>query len=374
MSDITIPVNIPGANYKVIISPGLLERIGSIISEVSPSDKALLAVDKQITNTHGKLALTSLHDAGFETTIIELVANEKYKTLETAQSVYQTMLEASLDRKSPVIALGGGIIGDTAGLAAATYMRGVPLIQVPTTLLAMVDAAIGGKTGVNFPLPGGGLGKNLIGAFWQPRVVLIDPLTLNSLSARNFRCGLGECVKYALIADASLLDFLSDSAQQILDLDPELITELIERCVRIKVKIVEQDEREAGLRALLNLGHTFAHAIESIQELDIAHGEAVSIGLVAAMNCAIETQRQSQHDLEKLTKVIKTLGLPICLEKPVDEQRLLDAMRFDKKTSQGKLRLVLPCGPGQAEIVDDLPMEIILRAWDSVGTKSVPNN
>ncbi|MCH8823430.1 MAG: 3-dehydroquinate synthase [Planctomycetes bacterium] len=371
MSDITIPVNIPGANYKVIISPGLLERIGSIISEVAPSDKALLAVDKQITNTHGKLAQSSLRGAGFETTIIELVANEKYKTLETAQSVYQTMLAASLDRKSPVVALGGGIIGDTAGLAAATYMRGVPLIQVPTTLLAMVDAAIGGKTGVNFPLPTGGLGKNLIGAFWQPRAVLIDPLTLNSLSARNFRCGLGECVKYALIADANLLDFLSSNAQQILDLDPELITELIERCVRIKVRIVEQDEREAGLRALLNLGHTFAHAIESIHELDIAHGEAVSIGLVAAMKCAIETQRQSQQDLEKLTKVLKTLGLPICLENPVDEQRLLDAMRFDKKTSQGKLRLVLPCGPGQAEIVDDLPIEIILRAWDSVGAKAV---
>jgi len=374
MSDITIPVNIPGASYKVIISPDLLERIGSIISAAAPSDKALLAVDKQITSTHGHIALNSLIDAGFETTVCELVADEKYKTLETAQSIYQTMLSAALDRKSPVIALGGGIIGDTAGLAAATYMRGVPLIQVPTTLLAMVDAAIGGKTGVNFPLPSGGLGKNLIGAFWQPRAVLIDPLTLNTLSARDFRCGLGECVKYALIADASLLDFLSSNAEQILDLDPKPITELIERCVRIKVKIVEQDEREAGLRTLLNLGHTFAHAIESIHEIGLAHGEAVSIGLVAAMNCAIETQRQNQNDLEILTTVLKTLGLPIYLENSVDQQRLLEAMRFDKKTSQGKLRLVLPCGPGQAEIADDLPMEIVSRAWASVGAIAVSNN
>lgn len=369
MSDITIPVNIPGSNYKVIISPGLLTRIGSIIAEVAPSEKALLAVDQRITNSHGDIALKSLRDGGFETAVFELVANEKNKTLETAQSVYQTMLAASLDRKSPVIALGGGIIGDTAGLAAATYMRGVPLIQVPTTLLAMVDAAIGGKTGVNFPLPGGGLGKNLIGAFWQPRAVLIDPLTLKTLSDRDFRCGLGECVKYALIADASLLDFLSMNSKQILGQDPQLITQLIERCVRIKAGIVEQDEREAGVRAMLNLGHTFAHAIESIPDNIMAHGEAVAVGLVGAMKCAIQTQRQSEADLEKLIAVLNVLGLPSRLEKPVDGQRLLEAMQFDKKTSGGKLRLVLPCGAGQVEMAENVPIEIITKSWVFVGAK-----
>lgn len=369
MSDITIPVNIPGASYKVIISPGLLERIGSFISSAAPSEKSFLAVDKQIASSHGNVALKSLQDAGFNTKVFELVADEKYKTLETAQSIYQAMLAAALDRRSPVVALGGGIIGDIAGLAAATYMRGVPLIQVPTTLLAMVDAAIGGKTGVNFPLPGGGMGKNLIGAFWQPRAVLIDPLTLKTLNDRDFRCGLGECVKYALIADASLMDFISTNAQKILNLDQQPITELIERCVSIKARIVAKDEREAGLRALLNLGHTFAHAIESIPEIKIAHGEAVSIGLVAAMKCAIETQRQSPQDLERLLTLLSTLGLPICLEKPVDEQRLFEAMQFDKKTSDGKLRLILPCGPGQAEMVDDVPTKIVSKAWGLVGAK-----
>ncbi len=372
MTATRIPVNVPGSVYDVIIDRGLLGQLGPLVHEVAPSRSALLVVDKTIASTHGRAALTSLQGAGVEPIVVELVAEESQKTIETAQQVYGAMLGAGLDRSSPVIALGGGIIGDTAGFVAATYMRGVPLIQVPTTLLAMVDAAIGGKTGVNFPLPGGGLGKNMVGAFWQPKAVVVDPQVLSTLNARDFRCGLAECVKGALIADASLLQFLSTEASRILALDQDVLRTLIERCVRIKAEIVAADERESGRRALLNLGHTFAHAIESISELKVRHGEAVSIGLMAAAHCAVKTGRLTADQHNHIEQVLTTFGLPIRLPSPVDEQRLLAAMRHDKKATQGRTQLILPTGVGGAELVGDVPVEVVAAGWAGVGASVVP--
>ena len=313
-----------------------------------------------------------MQGAGVEPIVVELAAEESQKTIETAQQLFGAMLGAGLDRSSPVIALGGGIIGDTAGFVAATYMRGVPLIQAPTTLLAMVDAAIGGKTGVNFPLPGGGLGKNMVGAFWQPKAVVVDPQVLGTLDARDFRCGLAECVKCALIADASLLQFLVTEAPRILALDQDVLRTLIERCVRIKAEIVAADERESGRRALLNLGHTFAHAIESISELKVRHGEAVSIGLMAAAHCAVKTGRLTADQHQHIEQVLATFGLPIRLPSPVDEQRLLAAMRYDKKATQGRTQLILPSGVGGAELVGDVPGEVVAAGWAGVGASVVP--
>ena len=372
MTATRIPVNVPGSVYDVIIDRGLLGQLGPLVHEVAPSRSALLVVDKTIASTHGRAALTSLQGAGVEPIVVELVAEESQKTIETAQQVYGAMLGAGLDRSSPVIALGGGIIGDTAGFVAATYRRGVPLIQVPTTLLAMVDAAIGGKTGVNFPLPGGGLGKNMVGAFWQPKAVVVDPQVLSTLNARDFRCGLAECVKGALIADASLLQFLSTEASRILALDQDVLRTLIERCVRIKAEIVAADERESGRRALLNLGHTFAHAIESISELKVRHGEAVSIGLMAAAHCAVKTGRLTADQHNHIEQVLTTFGLPIRLPSPVDEQRLLAAMRYDKKATPGRTQLILPTGVGGAELVGDVPVEVVAAGWAGVGASVVP--
>ncbi len=372
MTATRIPVNVPGSVYDVIIDRGLLGQLGPLVHEVAPSRSALLVVDKTIASTHGRAALTSLQGAGVEPIVVELAAEESQKTIETAQQVYGAMLGAGLDRSSPVIALGGGIIGDTAGFVAATYMRGVPLIQVPTTLLAMVDAAIGGKTGVNFPLPGGGLGKNMVGAFWQPKAVVVDPQVLSTLNARDFRCGLAECVKCALIADASLLQFLATEAPRILALDQDVLRTLIERCVRIKAEIVAADERESGRRALLNLGHTFAHAIESISELKVRHGEAVSIGLMAAAHCAVKTGRLTADQHNHIEQVLTTFGLPIRLPSPVDEQRLLAAMRYDKKATQGRTQLILPTGVGGAELVGDVPVEVVAAGWAGVGASVVP--
>ncbi|MHC4993349.1 MAG: 3-dehydroquinate synthase [Planctomycetota bacterium] len=246
-------------------------------------------------------------------------------------------------------------------------MRGLPLVQVPTTLLAMVDAAIGGKTGVNVPLPGGGLGKNLVGAIWQPKAVLVDPLVLGTLDPRDLRCGLAECVKHALIADASLLDWLDDNAAAIQRLAPDVLVTLIERSARIKVGIVEQDERELGKRALLNLGHTFAHALEARQHLELRHGEAVAIGLVAAAHCAARTGRLDADGEQRITAVLEVLGLPVRVPAPADAGELIQAMRFDKKVMAGRRRLVLPAGLGAAEIVEDVPDDVVRAAWEQVG-------
>ncbi len=363
----TIEVRLAQGGYTVTIEPGLLERLGPTVAELARGPKVLLAVDERVAPGHGLVARRSLEAAGYTPITVRLLAEESHKTLSTVNDLYGAMLAGGLERTSPVVALGGGIIGDTAGFAAATYQRGVPLVQVPSTLLAMVDAAIGGKTGVNFALPGDGLGKNLIGAFWQPTAVLIDPGLLRTLDPRDLRCGLAECVKGALVADATLLDLLQDQADGFQGLEPGRLVDLIERCVRIKVSIVEADEREAGGRVVLNLGHTFAHAIEATGNLDLRHGEAVSIGLVAAGYCAVRTGRLQEGDLERITRLLESLGLPRSLPGPADTGELMRAMRYDKKTRAGRLRLVLPVRLGAVEIAEDVPDEVVREAWAHVG-------
>ena len=364
-----VRVELSDAAYDVVIEAGLLGRLGTRVAAVAEIGSAVLAVDERIVTVHGEPALRSLQEAGFTTTVITLTAEESHKTLATVHDMYQQMLGGDVrpSRSSPVIAMGGGIVGDTAGFAAATYQRGLPLIQVPTTLLAMVDAAIGGKTGVNFELPGGGLGKNIIGAFWQPRVVLVDPAVLATLEPRDFRCGLAECVKAAVIADASFLEFLADRAGAILAHDTEVLVDLIGRSVRIKATIVAEDERETGRRALLNLGHTFAHAIEAHHDIGLRHGEAVSIGLVAAMECAVRTGRMTEADRQRVTDILTTFGLPLSLPQSVDTAELNRAMQYDKKAAPGRRRLVVPTGIGSASITDDVPDDVVNAAWAAVG-------
>ena len=367
-----VHVNLAGASHDITIEPGLLGRVGALVAGVAASPAALLAVDERIAGDHGATVLGSLREARYTATVAPLTARESAKTLDTVRSLYDVMLSAGaqgqggLDRSSPVVALGGGIVGDTAGFAAATFMRGLPLVQVPTTLLAMVDAAIGGKTGVNVVLPGGGLGKNMVGAIWQPRAVLVDPLVLSTLDPRDLRCGLAECVKHALIADASLLDWLQEQAAAIQRLDPDVLVTLIERSARIKVGIVEPDERERGGRALLNLGHTFAHALEARQHVDLRHGEAVAIGLVAAAHCAARTGRLDSSDVQRIAGVLEVFGLPVRMPAPADADELIQAMRYDKKVMAGRRRLVLPTGLGAAEITDDVPDDVVRAAWEHV--------
>lgn len=366
----TIDVNHSSGRYSIVIESGLLARLGEMVRSTCNTRRTMLAMDANIAASHGEVVVKSLHDAGFEVCSHHLVADESNKSLDAVRAMYDAMLHARLERSSCVIALGGGIVGDVAGFAAASYLRGVPIVQVPTTLLAMVDASIGGKTGVNLPLPDGTLGKNLVGAFWQPIAVVVDPQVLRTLDARQFRCGLAECVKHGMIADVSLLNFIAENVDNILAHDDGVLMALITRSVSIKAGIVQIDEREAGERALLNLGHTFAHAFESIKQLQLLHGEAVAVGLVAAVHIAVQTQRMRSDEGDQIRALIDALGLPVRLPRSVAISQLMHAMAYDKKKSTGKLRFILPMGRekgGGATIVDDVPLAVIESALVAVG-------
>jgi 3-dehydroquinate synthase len=362
----TLRVELPERSYAIHIEHNVLDAAGSLVAGVVPAGRAMVVIDQNVAETHAQRVMKSLHSSGFDAASIQLEATESNKSLDAARAIYAAMLDANVERGSPLIAIGGGIVGDLAGYVAATFMRGVPLIHVPTTLLAMVDASIGGKTGVNFQTDNGRLIKNLIGAFWQPRLVLIDPETLTTLNDRDFRSGLAECVKHAMIADGDLFEFLEQHSDSIMARQSTSLQTLIERSAALKISIVQHDERELGQRALLNLGHTFAHAIESFNDLDIRHGEAVSIGLCAAAQCSVARGLMTFNDYARVVELLRTLGLPtrLAVAKPVNA--LMDAMRHDKKIISGTLRLILPTCLGAARIFNDVPAEVIERAWRSV--------
>ena len=276
----TVTLELPHHAYDVLIDAGLLKSLGKLVREINRGAKAALIIDKNIEKSHGRVAARSLSAADFDCVVGVMPPGEDYKTLGTVRGLYEVLLDAKLERQSPVVALGGGITGDTVGFVAATYLRGVPFVQVPTTLLAMVDASVGGKVGVNMPQ-----GKNLIGAFHQPTRVVIDPDVLMTLPERELRCGMAECIKHGVIRDPELLDWTIAHAKAIANLDSATMVELVARNVAIKAGVVIRDEKEAGERAHLNFGHTFAHAIEAAgrygEAFDIHHGEAVALGMVA---------------------------------------------------------------------------------------------
>jgi 3-dehydroquinate synthase len=366
---IRIDVPVAPRPYPVLIGTGALSQTGLHCRAAAPHDRAMLVVDAAVAQFHLAPAQRSLEEAGYRVSVCEMRAAESSKTLDTVARICDAMLEARLERGSPLVALGGGIVGDTAGFAAAIYLRGVPLVHLPTTLLAMVDASIGGKTGVNHPVPGGAgaLGKNLIGCFWQPHLVIADPLALATLPPRELRCGLAECVKHGLLGDAALLADLRRDAVGIAAADARVLQPLIARSARIKVAIVARDVRESGERALLNLGHTFAHALEPLGELDLRHGEAVSVGLCAAAHAARLLGRLTCDEARQVEETLAGLNLPRCLPRPVELARLAHLMGFDKKVAHGRLRLILPRGLGAADIVEDVPADVIERAWRHVG-------
>jgi 3-dehydroquinate synthase len=363
----TLTVHLPGRAYDLVIDSGAITTCGSIVRRVAPHARAFVVIDENIAAAHGAAALTSLKAAGFEISHATVRADEARKSLDTASRLYDAMLRHRVERSTPVIAVGGGVIGDVAGFAAATFLRGVPLVHVPTTLLAMVDASIGGKTAVNLPLPAGGLGKNLVGSFWQPRAIVADPRSLATLDARDLRCGIAECIKHALIGDATLLDFLRRNRDAIVALDDTTLISLIERSAAIKIGIVQRDETESGERALLNLGHTFAHVIEPIESLDLRHGEAVAIGLIAAAHIARRTDRLTEAQERAIVEVVRAYGLPDRIARPIDHRPLLEAMRYDKKASGDRVRLVLPRGIGAAELAADTPSALVIDALRTVG-------
>ena len=366
-----VEVAIPNSSYDVRIEPGLLSSVGDLVRQVAPHERAALIADRNVADRHAPVVARSIQDADYELLIANIDSGEEQKNLDTVRRLYDQLIEGRIERSSPLIALGGGVVGDTGGFVAATYLRGTPFIQCPTTLLAMVDASVGGKVGVNLPH-----GKNLVGAFYQPKIVVIDTDTLKTLPERELRCGLAECVKHGMIRDAGLFDWIDEHLDSIHALDCATLVELVHRNVRIKSQVVAADERESGLRAQLNFGHTFAHAIEATQSYDsrhgYRHGEAVALGMVAATRLAVIRGFCDASVLDRLVALLARIGLPSAAEDLVPADRLISAMWMDKKLESGKLRLVLPRRIGETSIVADAPQDDIARCWESLRKPSIP--
>jgi len=352
-----IRVNLPQESYDIAIASQGLDQLGQLIANLNLGKKVLLVSNPAIFRQYGERAIASLQSAGFEVNSCTIPAGERYKTLTSIQKLYDAALENRLERSSTMVALGGGVIGDMTGFAAATWLRGVNFVQVPTTLLAMVDAAIGGKTGVNHPQ-----GKNLIGAFHQPRLVLIDPQVLNTLPVREFRAGMAEVIKYGIIWDAQLFAQMeqSDRLDQLGYLDTDLLAEILSRSCQAKADVVSKDEKEAGLRAILNYGHTIGHAVESLTGYRVVnHGEAVAIGMVAAGQLAVNLQLWEQAAQERQLALIQKAGLPKQLPAGVDIEAIIDCLQTDKKVKAGRVRFVLPTQIGAVTVTDQVPSEQI---------------
>ncbi len=358
----TIQLTLPHHRYEIQIEPGLLGRLGERVRQVAPHHLAALMADATVYNPYGGKARESLAAAGYRVIAEPIEAGEERKSLATANELYGLLIDAKMERKSPVIALGGGVMGDLVGFAASTYLRGVPFIQCPTTLLAMVDASVGGKVGVNLPQ-----GKNLVGSFYQPMLVLVDTDTLATLPPRELRCGLAECVKHGVIRDAKLFAWIEDHLDAIQRLDSASLVELVRRNVQIKANVVMADEKETGERAHLNFGHTFGHAVEATSGYGVYHhGEAVALGMVAATRLAVNLGRCPNELLERLVRLLERIGLPTRAADLAPTAKLLETMRVDKKVAGGHIRLILPDRLGVVSVVGDVADSAIAEAWEAV--------
>ncbi|RMH49898.1 MAG: 3-dehydroquinate synthase [Zetaproteobacteria bacterium] len=341
--------------YDIVIEPGALDRLGAGMTQVlGAPGRALVVSDRVVADLYLEQARQSLAQAGWRSHGLVLPEGESAKTVENWSRILDCLMEHKLARNEPVVALGGGVVGDMAGFAAACYRRGVPLVQVPTTLLSQVDSSVGGKTAVNHPL-----GKNMIGAFYQPRLVWIDPTVLATLDVRQYRAGLAEVIKYGLIRDAAFFHRLEELMPQLHRLDGQAVAEVIHTSCRHKAEVVVRDEREAGERALLNLGHTFGHAIEAMTGYRrYLHGEAVAIGMRMAARLS-ERCGMAQAGLEEaVVAMLRAARLPVDVPSFAPE-RWLDAIGHDKKNLGERLRLVLLNRIGAAQLVDRIGPEEI---------------
>ncbi|GIX30031.1 MAG: 3-dehydroquinate synthase [Porticoccaceae bacterium] len=339
-------------SYPIYIGEGLLAR-ADLFARHLPGPEVFVVSDERVAPLYLETLRTALPGRRLDTLVVP--AGEAHKTLATVERIFDALLGAGHGRTTTLVALGGGVVGDLTGFAAACYQRGVRFLQVPTTLLAQVDSSVGGKTGVNHPL-----GKNMIGAFHQPAAVVADLATLATLPEREYRAGLAEVVKYGLIADAHFYRWLGERLEGLKGRDPGILEEVVARCCRIKAEVVARDEREAGLRAILNLGHTFGHAIEALQDYrGWLHGEAVAVGLVLAAELSARLGRIPKAAVEELEQLLAALGLPTRLPKGLAAEEMLAAMGRDKKVVAGSLRLVLLDGLGRAEVTDRYPRDLL---------------
>jgi 3-dehydroquinate synthase len=351
---IKVPLGV--RSYTISIGNALLPRLGHECKRLYLGQRCAVITDRNVAPRYGEAAMQSLATSGFEPLLITVPAGETAKSLKVVASCYDQLAEHRLERKSFVVALGGGVVGDLAGFVAATFLRGIDFVQAPTTLLAQVDSSVGGKVGVNLKS-----GKNLVGAFYQPRLVLCDLDTLESLPAREFHAGLAEIIKYGIIHDVELFKRLEQVLPKILQRDPDTLSSVVARCCQIKAGVVGQDETESGLRAILNFGHSIGHALETISGYGkILHGEAIAIGQVVAARLSAELLGFPQRDVERIAGLFEKAGLPTHFKlNPAQREKLFLAMQHDKKVSDGIVKFVLVNKIGQVSFGQAVPVDLV---------------
>ncbi len=357
---ISIPVATPSRSYEVLIGTGLLARAGQCLGKILETRRAFVVTVPPVRRRWARILTKSLADSGIETVVLEMPDGERSKRLTTLESLAEKLVKHGADRGTTLIALGGGVVCDVTGFMASIYMRGVDVIHVPTTVLAQVDAAIGGKTGVNLIS-----GKNLLGTFHQPRTVLIDPAVLESLPSREYRAGLYESLKCGIIGDPGLFRLFEDRRREILDRDPVVVEKVIADSVRLKASVVSADEREGGLRQVLNLGHTIGHALEAeTRYTHLLHGEAVAWGMIAATHIALSTGKLDSVTAGRITNSV--LGFGRLPRMKFQTASILKRLRSDKKTRHGVVHFILPREIGKVEITSDVPEPIVRSAVDEI--------
>jgi 3-dehydroquinate synthase len=354
-----VSVSLAERSYDIRIRSGLLQELGSCLSSLGVKGKVGVVTNPVIGRLYAPAALRSLRAAGLEASTIVLPEGERAKSLRSVSAILDALVRARFERGSALVALGGGVIGDLTGFAASIYMRGIPFVQVPTTLVAQVDSSVGGKTGVNHPL-----GKNLVGTFYQPRLVLVDPDTLRTLPAREWTAGLAEVIKYGVIADDAFFSYLERQMDALRKLEPEPVARVIARSCEIKASVVAQDERESDLRRILNYGHTIGHALESLSGYrKLIHGEAVAIGMVQEADLARHLGRCGPDVADRQRALVRRAGLPDRMP-AVTFGRLWAAMQHDKKVAQGRVHCVLPERIGRV-VIQPLEQDACRQWFDS---------
>ncbi|MGC8559182.1 MAG: 3-dehydroquinate synthase [Phycisphaerae bacterium] len=363
MQKIHVHVAAVHADYDILVGSDMCREVAEfVVGRFHPHTCAVIT-DANVAPLHLPKIESALREGGIKPASLIIPAGEQHKNISTLGTIWDFLLDHRWERRLPIIALGGGVVGDMTGFAAATVLRGVPLIQMPTSLLAAVDAGVGGKTGIDHAM-----GKNLLGAFHHASLVAMDVNFLSTLPRRELISGLAECIKHAVIADENLFHWLEDHLPQVLESNPGDLTELISRNVRIKAEIVTKDPYENSIRAHLNLGHTFGHAMEAVVGYDkLPHGYAVALGMLAAARLAVELGHCESQLSGRLESLIRRAGLPTCIPR-VDVQAIHSAMYSDKKVASARLRLILPLKIGEVKVVTDVPEAAILDAIKSVIT------
>jgi 3-dehydroquinate synthase len=368
MKNRVLNVEIPATesySYPIVFGYDILSSFASILNKYLKTSRVFIISNKTVFNLYGKELTDSLKDADINFEVFLMGDGEEYKSFETFEAILSKAIELKLERKDAFIALGGGVIGDITGYAAASYLRGVDFIQVPTTLLAQVDSSVGGKVAVNHKL-----GKNLIGAFYQPKLVFTDLKTLKTLSLKELKTGLAEVLKYGFIEEScglkdenlNFIEFLKNNCENIYNLKPETMETLVKYCCKLKASVVNQDEKETGLRAILNFGHTVAHAIEKCTHYKVfTHGEAVAMGMAAVLEISKSKSLIDENYYRQGLKLLSDYKLNYKLPENLTAEELSEAMTLDKKVINGKIRFVLPVGTGKVDIFNDIDSDLIKK-------------